>query len=203
MSPNPKILIHPITKEAYSITEWAEKLGIDPSSMSCRYKKYQNDEKTFYPKSYCCVRWTEEEDELLKETWMLPNALQTYNKEARKRKLPIRKEKAIESRIYNLRKQGEILIKKGNLELAIKAGALNETQLARCLSISSKAVEHLYKNGLIYTVCKQSHYRFIELKDFASWAITPKGSQSLAKAISQDRRAIAWVLEIIGEWLWR
>jgi hypothetical protein len=197
-----KILTHPVTQESMSITQWAKKIGIDTSTMSSRVKKY-DDERLFYPRYISKVLWSKAEDELLKEVWMFPNCLELYKEEARKLKLPRRKDRNIKDRIFTLREQGEVLIKKGNLKLAIKTGILNETQLAKCLNIAPQTVQTFWKNYcLLYTICPQTHQHCIELKNFASWAISSKGSKALARAIRQDQQAVAWVLEIVGKWLW-
>jgi hypothetical protein len=199
-----RILTNPVTGEKGTMTEVAKQVGINLPSMCCRVKKYgYKHERLFYPKSHSRVIWTEAETNLIKETWLLPNSVEVYKKEAKKNGYPNRSSKSIKQRIFLLRQQGEILLRKGSLELAMQAGALNETQLAECLGVSSQTVQTFWRdNGLRYTICKQTHYRFIELKHFASWGISAKGAPTLAKAISQDRRAIAWVLEVIGKWLW-
>jgi hypothetical protein len=198
-----KIITHPITKESLNITQWANRLGVPTSTMAGRYKRHGSKKQIF---SNCRMRsgypqWKEREDRLLQEVWLLPDFYSRYKKEAEELGCPMRSTSAIKDRVAVLRKQGKIPIKKGNLQLAIDAGYLNETQLANCLGISPPTARRFLKQGhLKYQIGKDGNY-YIYLKDFAVWAKSEIGSILLAKAIKQDQEVIAWVLRIIGKWL--
>jgi Mn-dependent DtxR family transcriptional regulator len=200
-----KTLTHPKTGETLSLSQWASKLGINPASITYRTKKYKDLSIVLSPNRLPTQtgEWSSKEDRVLKSSYLAINFIEDYRARAKALGYKERTDRAILDRATTLQQKGELPLKKGNLQLCIDAGVLNFEQMAKCLSISPVTVNRFCQKGFLkYTISDQTHHRCIELRHFAKWATTPTGSNMLGKAIKQDEKAIAWVMEIIGKWLW-
>jgi hypothetical protein len=199
-----KLITHPETQETLNLTQWAQRIGIKPQSLSKRLQTYSDIDLIFSPAPIDKpkTKWSREEDELLRSIAFSINPIMEYQERAKRNGLRDRTERAISDRMSILRSRSKLPIKRGNTKAAVDAGVVNVSQLAECLNVTPPTVENFCKKGLRYTFSIQSNAKKIELKHFAKWATTPVGAVLVARAVKQDAEAVRWTYEIIGKWLW-